>query len=431
MNNFRLIAVPLLILLLATILISCGKIGTAVIMWPPENSQWQPGDIVTVKDESLLRNTYIVRIPNQRRMMEELDKWRLNLFKREGDAIQFANSMDEWRNIYAECLYQGLPMREEPSNLAPQIYRFRERDIMKVLSREPGPVPVGNLEGYWYKVLAEGGVEGYVFDYHLSVYRLEGNSITVLNVRESGNPALDNLMESAWRPQYFGEMLQQQRIDLTIFSSDYGFFINKDEQTLSINLPNQVLKERWTEIVSAGHNRYDFLGTSFRITINSTNFISVQYNVSGNEYFEAFVRLYAPVPTIISGEIQRRKDTLANLTQKGNIYGSQTYGELILQDTGRFSWIRKSPLISRGILSANAGNTGQIDHNIFLDNAIAASWDGAIRLRFDNGEAISFLYIIESDGLRMLNVPDNSIVNNIVITDTWFNPVRIYFLLGQ
>ena len=426
-NTISAIRVLLIALAFSAALISCGKMGTAVILWPPENSQWQPGDRVVVKDESLLRNTYIVKVPNQRRIMEEIDKWRLRLFKREADTIELTNAFSEWRNVYAECLYQGLPMREEASNLANQIYRLREKEIIKVLAREPGPVQVGNLEGYWYKVLAEGGVEGYVFDYHLRVVRREGHSTTVLNAKEAGDVTLENFLKSVWRPKIFSVMLERRQIDMSLFRGEYGFFINRDTQTLSINLPEQRLSEKWTEIVPAGSNRYDFLGTSFRVTINSENFISVQYNLNGMEHFEAFVQLYAPVSTIIGGEINRRNSILSSLTENGNVFGSQAYGELILMKSGQFTWTRKSPLISRGLLSALAGNTGQIDFNIFMDNAIEAAYDGAIRMRFDNGETLNFLFVLENEGLRMLYVPDNAVVDNIVISDTWFNPVRIYF----
>ena len=251
-NTISAIRVLLIALAFSAALISCGKMGTAVILWPPENSQWQPGDRVVVKDESLLRNTYIVKVPNQRRIMEEIDKWRLRLFKREADTIELTNAFSEWRNVYAECLYQGLPMREEASNLANQIYRLREKEIIKVLAREPGPVQVGNLEGYWYKVLAEGGVEGYVFDYHLRVVRREGHSTTVLNAKEAGDVTLENFLKSVWRPKIFSVMLERRQIDMSLFRGEYGFFINRDTQTLSINLPEQRLSEKWTEIVPAG-----------------------------------------------------------------------------------------------------------------------------------------------------------------------------------
>ncbi|MCK5249923.1 MAG: hypothetical protein KAJ98_08165, partial [Spirochaetaceae bacterium] len=106
-NRTIVLATTLILLTLS----GCGNLGTAVVLWPPEDSRWEPGDLVTVKDESFLRSTYIVNLPNQRRLKEEIDQWRLRLFRREKEAVTFASNMGDWQHVYAECLYQGLPMR--------------------------------------------------------------------------------------------------------------------------------------------------------------------------------------------------------------------------------------------------------------------------------------------------------------------------------
>lgn len=424
MKNRVLILTTILILLTLS---GCGNLGTAVVLWPPEDSRWKPGDLLTVKDESFLRNTYIVNLPEKRRLKEELDKWRLRLYRKEKEAVSFAAGMGEWQYVYGECLYQGLPMRSEPSNTASRIYRFREGDTMKILGREPGPVPVGNLEGYWYNIIAEGGIEGYVFDYYLRIMRIQNGETEILNARSTDDPVLNNLLAEAWRPGMFEDMIANRQIDLNFFRPEYGLFPDVEEQTLTLQLPETSIVETWTEIVPAGPKRYDFLGTSFRITVNSENFISVQYNEDGTEHFEAFIRLYSSISDITDNERNRRDLILQQLLEMGPVYGSRAYGELAIHDDGGFTWSGKSSLISRGIITSAAGNNGHLDFSYFKEPEIAGSHEGVLSLRFNNGETVQFLYAFEDSGLRFLFVPKNSIENKRVKTDQFIDPVRLFF----
>ena len=406
----------------------CGNLGTAVVLWPPEESVWNPGDLVTVKDDSFLRKTYIVNLPDQRQLKEEVDQWRLKLFRREKEAAAWSAGMGEWTDVYAECLYQGLPMRSEPSNTASRVYRFRDGDVMKVLGRDPGPVQVGNLEGFWYYVLADGGVEGYVFDYHLRVMRVVDGTKEILNARNNEDPVLENLISGPWRPKYFDDMIANRNIDLGTFRSEFGLFPDVEHKKLILNLPDRSFSETWTDIVPAGRDRYDFLGTSFRITVNSENFISVQYNHEGADHFEAFVRLSRDIAAIIEDERTRRETVLENLITAGPVYGSRAYGELAILEDGGFTWTGKSSLISRGIITSSAGNTGRLEFDCFPSPDIAAFYEGVLSLRFDNGEKIRFLYSFEDGGLRLLFVPKNAIEDKTVRSDQFFDPVRLFFV---
>ena len=414
--------------ILAVFLGGCSKIGTGVVLWPPEESSWEPGDLTTVKDESFLRSTYIVNLPDQRRLKEEIDQWRVRLFKREKDAVAWAADMGEWRDVYAECMYQGLPMRDEPSNTSNRIYRFRDGDYMKVLGRGEGPVQVGNLEGYWYHVLADGGVEGFVFDYHLRVMKVSGDEMEILNARDTDDPVLDSLLDAPWRPQYFIEMVNRSQIDLETFRTEYGFFPNPVEQTLYLKVPGAEILETWTEIIPAGRNRYDFQGTSFRVTVNNSSFISVQYSDGTTERFEGFVRLGRDVYDIVTDEQERRSAVLERLVTRGPSYGSRAYGELSILEDGSFSWSGKSSLISRGIISTSAGNSGRLEFDHFIDAVISGSNDGILSFRFDGGDVARFLYAFEDDGLRLLYIPPNMIGEKRVKTDQFIDPVRIFFV---
>lgn len=414
--------------ILISALTGCGQLGTAVVLWPPEDSFLESGDLITVLDESFLNKTYIVNRPNQRRLKEEIDQWRLRLFKRKRDAEAWAAGIAEWKDVYAECLYQGLPMRAEPDNTAPQVYRFRKGDYVKVLRQEDGPVQVGNLEGFWYKVLAHGGVEGYVFDYHLKVMSIDGDQELILNTKDTSDLKLEDFLARPWRPKYFDEMISRNQINLGTFRSAYGLFIDRKTQSLRIHLPARSITERWTDIVPVGADRYDFLGTSFRVTIHSNILVSIQYNFNGVEYYEAFVRLNRNVGDVIRGEMNRQEKALQLLRKNGPIYESRSYGKLVILEKNLYTWSEKSSMISQGLLTSEAGNSGTMRFDMFPASNIASAHEGVISLRFDNNETLHFLYAFEDGGLRFLYVPKSAIDDGKVVqTDQFFDPIRIFF----
>jgi len=407
------------------VLAGCGNTG--VVLWPPENSYWAPGDIVRVKGESVLRNTYVVSLSDWERNKEEIDKWRIKSFNSRKEAAEYAASLGRWRHVFAECLYQSLPMRSEPSNMSDRTFSFRKGELVKVLGRTSEPEQVGNLEGYWYRVLAEGGVEGYVFDYYLRVMENLGNTSRILSEREPFDPALGNLLRTEWRPKNFEAMLAANQIDLKRFSLDYGLFFDPNKKRITLRNPDISTSETWTEIMPAGRDRYVFLDTSFTVTINSESFISAQYIYKGKDYIRAFVRMDQDVDAVIAREVGRREAELSRMVQLGPIYYSRIYGEFTVNKNGAFTWTKKSALISRGIVSSEAGNTGTIEFDHFIKPSIAAKHNGAFSLRFGEGETVQFLYAFENEGLRLLHVPENVIDQRLIMTDQYIHPTRLSF----
>ena len=414
-------------LICLVILLGCRNIGIGVVLWPSENSNWAPGDIVRMRGESILRDTYIVSIPNGRNLREEIDKWRIKEFNGREEAEEYAANLEEWKHVYAECLHQSLPMRSEPSNISNRIFSFREGELVKVLGRTSESERVGNLEGYWYRVLAEGGVEGYVFDYYLRVTRTLGDRSEILNERKFSDSALVNLLRAEWRPSYFETMLASNQIDLERFRPEYGLFFDPERNKITLRNSGISIDESWAEIIPTGQNQYAFLDTSFRITLNSDKFISVQYLYKGKDYLRAFVHLNQDVEAVIAREMERRKAALNRMVQLGPVFYSRIYGEFTVQENGTFAWSRKSALISEGIISSEAGNTGMIKFDHFVKPSIAAEHNGAFSLEFSSGEIVQFLYAFEGEELRLLHVPKNVINQRLIMTDQYIRPVRSFF----
>jgi len=405
----------------------CRNIGIGVVLWPPENSHWAPGDIVKLKGESILRNTYIVNLPNQVRSKEEIDNWRIKKFNRKKEAEEYVRGLEEWRYVFAETLHQGLPMRSEPSNTSTRIFSFREGDLVKVLGRSAEAEKVGNLEGYWYKVLTEDGVEGYIFDYYLRVIKKLGGVNEILSERKFFDQVLANLLRTKWRPKSFETMLINNQIDLERFNPDYGLFFDSENRRITLRNPGISINESWSEIVPAGRDRYIFLDTSFRITINSENSIGAQYVYEGKDYIRAFININQDVAAVIEREIEHRRAELNRLVQLGPIYYSRIYGEFTVRKDGSFTWSKKSALISRGIISSEAGNTGTIEFDHFIKSSIASKYSGAFSLKFGDRETVQFLYSFEEEGLKLIYVPENVIDQRLILTDQYTYPTHLSF----
>ena len=406
-------------------LAGCSRLGTAVVIWPPVDSEWSPGDVVPAKDESLLRKTYRIGIPGSKEL-GEIDTWRVRLFPKEKEAVAWAATWADWKDTWADATSQGLPVRSAQDNQATQVYRLRDGETMKVMAKGDGPVQVGNLQGTWYKVLTEGGVEGYVFDYNLTVYVLQDGNKLVLNSKDVGNPQIDDFLSAPWYPDYYRSMVQDGTIDLTEMRSDYGLFPDPAAKTLVLKLKDADLRETWTEVVSAGRDRYDFVGTSFRVTFNQ-GYVGVQYIADGREVSQAFVRLNQDVDALIRQERERRDAVLAQLVDNGPAYGSRTYGDISFSQDGTFTWTGKSALISRGLLTQDTGNRGRLLLDRFISPTLSGRHAGALALRFDSGDTAVFLYAFEDGGLRLTYVPPSAVDRKVVRTDQFIDPVRLFF----
>lgn len=352
----------------------------------------------------------------------------MGLFEREDDFISARENFASHRDSFAQC-QKNLPLREKPDSDSKNIYKLREGQILKVLDREENEVTIGNLTGYWYKLLTEDGVTGYTFDYYLTVYDLNKDGTqTVLNRREEEDIVLDNIIDAFWRPDYYRSMIRDGMIDMNSFKEEYRFYINSSSKSIHIQTAERELSEKYEKITSTGFKKYAFLGTTVRIEVYSETHISVQYNYENREYKEAFVRLSRPVDEILSSAQEARDEMLFDLIDNGPVYTSQGYGQLEFKEGGRFNWIMKDALITRRVVSSAAGNSGRISFNLFPDKSIKAKYDGGFYLIFSNGETLSFLYSKKDDGLQILHIPSRHVdENGVVLTDNFYDPINMFF----
>jgi hypothetical protein len=415
----------LLIIIMATSFSCSRKLGYGVVLWSDQDGL-STGSLIEILEESRIRKSYILQIKDTRERFE-IPLWRVRFFDKHSEAVDFAAAYEEFTPVYAFSNKQGLPMREKPDASSERVYKLRESQEIKVLGR--GDLEeVGRFEGYWYTILTDDGVSGYVFDALLTVYSLNDQQEMVMqNQKKQDDPMLDIFFSTTWRPDTYQEMISRRQIDLALFRPEYGLFADLDAMTITLKTMDKEISSSFDKVTRIGANRYDFAGTSFRITVNSENFISVQYKYDGLELSQAYIRLSENVDTIIAREKERRAAMLQDFIDRGPEMSSQAYGTILFENAGRFTWIDKSSLISQQVFSVSAGNSGYVSFRNFPSEQIRSRYDGVITFNFESGETADFLYTMRDTGASLLYVDDRYIQDRVVNSDQFFSPIQMFF----
>ncbi|MBI9098952.1 MAG: SH3 domain-containing protein [Spirochaetaceae bacterium] len=419
------ITTALLILITFT---SCNrKIGSGVVLWAPEESAIESGSLVNIFEESKIRHTFTVARPGSKEKME-MDTWRILFFEKEPRAREYSKGYSPYVNSFAYSVKQGLPIREAETSESDRVYKLREGQEIKVIGRAEEPVEIGRFTGYWYHVLTGDGVSGYVFDYYLTVFSLNDTGRVIENAKDTRDPLLDIFLNSTWRPSYYNDMITKNIIDLSSFKDSYALRIDREKKEITLRLHDKNITEYYTDITEFGSKRYDFEGTSFRVTLVSEKVASILYKHDGKDINEAFVRLDENVNEIVSAELARRNGLLQEFIDRGSVFKSENYGSVnIIDGTGRFIWNDIERLIDRKIISPQSEPLGKIEFNHFPDTLIKNIYSGVITFNFRNGSQTNFLYSYTRTGVSFIFVPQRYIKNLIVTTDQFFDPIQIYF----
>jgi len=415
----------LLSIVLMTMLSCSRKLGYGVVLWSDQDGL-KTGEMTEILEESRIRKSYILQVKGTKDRYE-IPLWRVRFFEKLSAAEDFAAAYEEYRPVFAYANKQGLPMREQPDASSERVYKLRENQEIKVLGRGD-LVQVGRFEGHWYSILTDDGVEGYVFDELLTVYSLnDQQEMVVQNQKEQDDPLLDIFFSTAWRPDTYQDMISRKQIDLALFRPEYGLFPDLESMTIHLKTIDKEMTVPFEKITRIGANRYDFAGTSFRITVNSEFFISAQYKYDGLEVSQAFIRLSDDVENIIAREKDRRAAMLQEFMDRGPEMSSRAYGTILFENGGRFTWIDKSSLISQQVLSVSAGNSGYVSFRNFPSEQIRSRYDGVITFNFESGETADFLYTMRDAGASLLYVNERYIVDRVVNSDQFFSPIQMFF----
>lgn len=424
------IILAVIALMILTLFTSCNrKIGTGVLLWTPDETIMKNGTPVYIYEESKIRRTYLVGLPGEKDR-NEIDSWRIAFFDKFQEAEDFAKEYKPYINTYTYTERNGgLIVREKPVVAdGNRVYKLRQGQEIKVLGRSAEKVQIGHLNDYWYHILTDDGISGYAYGATLVVYSINDTGMVIENADDSTDKLLEIFLNNTWRPSYYNDMITKEIIDLSRFKDTFGLRVNRDTKEITLRLQDKNIKEKYTDITKFGAKRYDFEGTSFRVSLVSDSIASVFYKYNGKEINQAFVRLDANVNDIISAELERRKALLCELLDKGHSFTSANYGSInLIDETGRFVWNDIERLISRNIISASSEPQGRIEFSHFPDSLIKNIYKGVITFSFRNGSEANFLFSYTEKGVSFIYVPDRYIKNRIVTTDQFFDPVQIYF----
>lgn len=412
---------------------SCTKsLGFGLVIWTDENDGLEIGEIVKVFAYSKSSKMYIIGIDGKNEKMEiAMRKILVSSSSREINELK--DKLSPLRFMCAVSKIDGLPVREAPDNQEKQLYRLREGQEVKLLFEEYGsPVSTGgkNMEGKWYKVMTDDGVQGYCFSYNLDIFDLrvgrKENSNAIVGIishegeeveekSEEIDENLTGVLQKTWYPEYYRKMINNRAIDLGRFSNSYGFFPGFETKTARIILPTIQRTFQYSDIKKA-RGKYRFGDSQLSLYIRNVDVITVEFtDEEGTRMYENFVSLNASVEKIIENEKLRRLDELEQLS---GVYESQNYGNLEISKDGFFYWTGYNAIVPF-VIPQNADNGGDVSLKYFISREIKreSQYSGVASFKFSTLEdSIDFMYEIKKDGIAMEPVLKECIEDGVVVS---------------
>ena len=423
----RFAAQGLLLTLLCGFILACGPrpVGYGVVFWSPEASEFITGDVVPIVKESQINDNYTLF--NRETKVEELyPRWRVLSFEKEQDALEYKADYAPWLASYAYSARRNLPVREESNQEAQALAKLLENQVVKILSRNAEKSREGEYENYWYQVLTPDGIRGYSYGEYLVVFESDDDPVAMAQKLQARDSLLDSVLNRTWRPEYYQDMIGENRFDLSRFVPAYGFYPSSEENSLRIISEDGSLDFEYDGIRKIGDGFYFFDGAEVRLRVMRTNRILISYSAEGKSVSEVFVHLTRDVSTIITEEKERRQALFDIFVDREFI--SQAYGKILFSEGMRFTWDGFEKLLP--FLSNQAiRRVGRVGFPFYLGKALSQEYDGAIALYFETvvpsgEERAVFLYRLAGTGVgfTLISPPDK-----LTIAEKGVSPLVLFF----
>lgn len=399
------------------VICACSKvIGYGVVNWSMPEYNLVAGDVIPVYVKSKVSKAYIVEIGDGEK--REIPLWQLTFFKSKSALEDFRHRIAENAFFYAEVLKDGLPMRLHPDNTSNQVYRLREKQIIKILWEGDGvPVLVNDkpLDGKWYKVMTDDGAEGWCFSLNLRIFDERETDANVKQETEIQNdPLLQEMLEKQWYPESYSKMLSINQVDLENISPDYGFFPGLKTKVARIYTKDTNLSFTYSNIKRSDANVYNFEGSNLSMQIRAENRISVQFtDAKGMPDVEYFTTLQKPLEQIIEAEQERRAEVISDISNAGPRFDSVSYGTLQIANDGSFVW-NGFDIVSGKIIPRGAKTTGHVEIRFFVSPKFS-NYNSVLSFYFDGlADSVDFLADLTEQGLHLEHVEKKNIVESVV-----------------
>lgn len=402
------------IALVAATLVSCGPriIGHAVVLWPAQGTNVDHGAVVPVIAQSEVQRQLVLWDGD---VEHTFDSWRVEFFEDQDDAVAFAGQFAPWREVYGRAARTALPIRERADRSTATVYRLREDEVVKITGRLEEPSDEAGLVDYWYRVLTNDGVGGWVFGFHLELVSASGRALQPDDQADRAERLLADIASVLWRPDYFVEMIETSRVDLTRFGTQFGLFADPEADAFTIVLPGLQRRFEYRGVRLAAGNRLEFQGAELVLTARAADLVA-RYSVAGQERSTIFVPIEQPIADIVAAERERRREALDVVTRGGAQLASTTFGTIQLGANGALGWSNFGRLVP-DVLPVGFDGAASIQMDQFLGNPLIGRYAGAFRLAIGATESVVFLYTVVDDGLRLVYVPERLIRSNIVLEE--------------
>jgi hypothetical protein len=460
-----------LILIAVGIVTSCGPraIGYGVIMWGETSGAAATGAVVAVIEKSERSNTCLVAAPGESKP-REFPTGRIRLFSKRAEAAKFAEAYAPFVDSWAFSQKQDpppLPIREEPKPEANAVYKLKPGQLLKIVDRSAKKQAVSPYEDYWYSVVTEDGFTGWCFGHYLKLFTSQGDPAKEASRLMSQDEALDRILGSTWRPDWFQDMISSAMIDLARLREDVGFFPDPSQNTFHLVLPLYSLDFTYQRIDRLSSGNYVAVGANLRISLLGDEKISINYRYKDQEIGGIFTIIDEDISGVIEREQKRRQDIYDSFRAGGDILKSSAYGTIRVNDEMLFTWVGFDKLVP-SVIGKGTGTTGRIDFPFHVARELQGAYDGVITFSFDGGKnapatpaaggdpgtpaasrqstlpqtagaagvsaasslEVSFLFKSVSGGVRFSSIAKDAF-SDLLVTRLGISPVTIFFSQGQ
>ncbi len=411
---------PVLTLVLSAILLgacSGGDLGTGVVLWSTEELNASPGELIRVLEENRSTDSYLVQIDDQR--PQSISRFRIQLFDTQEQAEQFAEEFSDVAPLYARSRQRALPVRNRPDTDSRAVYRLQEDELVKVLEVAEEEVTISGLTGRWHRVLTETGSEGWSFGYSLNVYDVHEG--LAANDRDSDIPSLgQEVLDNVWRPSDYYDLVNDNTPVIEELDPEYGLFPDEDTNTIHFKTPDFDEELSYAAITASGANHIRFQGTRLEIRRDGRNRLTAFLTTDDGEFTVRLRSLSRDLEDILEREKERREEAIETFHAEGRRLGSSVYGEVRVDEDGRFTWDDLDEL-RPDVVPPHYGRSGTMAFRYFPSRNLRAQYDGVVSFQFDEApedERISFLYELEGNGIRLTYVPLSQIRDFQVLSDS-------------
>ena len=227
---------------------------------------------------------------------------------------------------------------------------------------------------------------GYTFGEFLPVFESSGDPQAEAARLQAADPALERLLGTVWRPEYFRAMVITGRYDLERFRAEYGLFPDPAAQVFRLVTEESAHEFAYQTIERVSDDLYVLHAAEaagpVRFTVQSAARVAVSYVAGGRLVTQVFLDLKRDIAALIAAERTRRDLLYADLRARGALLRSSGYGTIELEEERRYRWHGFEALVP-GLLPAGLPGTGRVDFRYAPGPALAGSYDAVVTFLFD------------------------------------------------